>query len=74
MLKKERHYFSRRRASITVLKNDTERPLPSKTTGRDRDHGSATSICTDKTGTLTQNRMTVMKCFIGESRIVDGIY
>ena len=29
--------------------------------------GSTTVICTDKTGTLTQNRMTVKQLFLGET-------
>uniref|UniRef100_A0A1A7XME8 Calcium-transporting ATPase n=2 Tax=Iconisemion striatum TaxID=60296 RepID=A0A1A7XME8_9TELE len=29
--------------------------------------GNATAICSDKTGTLTMNRMTVVQAFIGES-------
>ena len=36
--------------------------------------GSATVICTDKTGTLTQNRMAVKEVFLaGEFRTADGL-
>lgn len=34
--------------------------------------GGANEICTDKTGTLTQNRMTVMAVYFGDA-IADGV-
>ena len=32
--------------------------------------GNATTICTDKTGTLTTNRMTAVQCWIGGTIIL----
>lgn len=33
--------------------------------------GSATAVCSDKTGTLTENKMTVVKGFVGETNFDD---
>ena len=33
--------------------------------------GNANEICSDKTGTLTQNKMTVMALY-AEDRVIDG--
>ncbi|MBO5882371.1 MAG: calcium-translocating P-type ATPase, PMCA-type [Alistipes sp.] len=36
--------------------------------------GATTVICTDKTGTLTKNRMTVMEVEVGDNAVIEHLY